>query len=307
MARLFDRLLANGSWTLDSLHMASPGASAVQVLVADNVAEYFFAASGQEWWNADDFPNVAPPFPSFWVEATKPSRIFSDELGVRHVGRTWPTNFGALFMAKAVDELSATSKALIPGDSRWAVSAMLYHEYRNLPAKREFIAGPVAVVSFGVRANGTIAKMDGGTWRSVVVPSRKHDRAQLALLADDAMVFLNPLLLAVSFLHCKNVDARPVDQPARLSKKWEEEHGRALVRYHVLDIDPMRKVLRDEGGAETHGLQKALHICRGHFMTYTEEAPLFGKLTGTFWRESHVRGSLNRGITLKDYNVKAPQ
>ncbi len=68
----------------------------------------------------------------------------------------------------------------------------------------------------------------------------------------------------------------------------------------------MKEVLRREGGSETNGLKKALHICRGHFATYSPEHPLFGKFTGTFWKPAHVRGSQEHGIVVKDYVIKVP-
>ena len=93
---------------------------------------------------------------------------------------------------------------------------------------------------------------------------------------------LGPALLAISFMHCKNVDVRPINPPERLSKRHAHEHCRPLTRYHVLNVEPMRRALTSEGDAQTMGLRHAMHICRGHFKTYTEDAPLFGKHTGTY-------------------------
>jgi hypothetical protein len=114
---------------------------------------------------------------------------------------------------------------------------------------------------------------------------------------------LGPALLAISLMHCKNVDVRPVDPPERLSRKHQRRHGRPLTRYHVLAIDPMRRVLTSEGEAETKGLRHAMHICRGHFKTYTEDAPLFGRHTGTYWWESRARGRAEHGVVEKDYRI----
>ena len=71
----------------------------------------------------------------------------------------------------------------------------------------------------------------------------------------------------------------------------------------ILEIGAIKDVLRAEGDAAANGLRKALHICRGHFATYTENNPLFGKLKGTFWKPAHVRGSIEDGIVDKDYRV----
>jgi len=104
--------------------------------------------------------------------------------------------------------------------------------------------------------------------------------------------FIFPALMTLSFMHCTNVTEREVAPPPRLAKKWRKRHGRDLVRYHVLDIAPMGAVLHREGQAGEQGLAHALHICRGHFKTFSQDAPLFGRLAGTFWWAPHVRGDL---------------
>jgi hypothetical protein len=71
-------------------------------------------------------------------------------------------------------------------------------------------------------------------------------------------------------------------------------------------IDP-HKVQQPSTGAnrtDDHP-KKALHIARGHFAHYTEDRPLFGKYTGTFWRPAHVRGSADFGTVKSTYKVKA--
>lgn len=112
-------------------------------------------------------------------------------------------------------------------------------------------------------------------------------------------------LLTISFMHCKNVVQRVVAPPPRLSKRHKERHGRLLFSYRVLEIEPMKQVLRAEGRSEEVGLAKALHICRGHFKDYRERG-LFGRNKGLYWWDQHVRGSIEAGVAAKDYEVKAP-
>jgi hypothetical protein len=68
----------------------------------------------------------------------------------------------------------------------------------------------------------------------------------------------------------------------------------------------MRKILRSEGRANETGIKHALHICRGHFRTYTPDKPLFGKVTGTIFVPMHARGSAQEGIVVQNYKVNAP-
>lgn len=127
------------------------------------------------------------------------------------------------------------------------------------------------------------------------------------LFRDGSGTFGIPMLLAMSFLHCKNVVRRDATESEGPPAKWLRRHKAPAVRYHVLDINPMREVLRTEGGIEHNGLKKALHICRGHFATYTEDKKLFGKHTGTFWVPAHVRGNAECGVVDKDYRMRTPK
>lgn len=111
--------------------------------------------------------------------------------------------------------------------------------------------------------------------------------------------------LTFAFCHAKNVSLQDVAPPPKVAAKRRKAGKPVGVTYKTLVIDGMKEVLRTEGGVERNGLKKALHICRGHFATYTADAPLFGKVTGTFWRPMHTRGSKKRGEVKKDYKVIA--
>ena len=46
-----------------------------------------------------------------------------------------------------------------------------------------------------------------------------------------------------------------------------------------------------------------LHVVRGHFRKYTEERPLFGRYSGTFWVPAHAKGSKEHGEIAHEYEV----
>lgn len=115
-----------------------------------------------------------------------------------------------------------------------------------------------------------------------------------------------PADVAMTFAHCKNVSMQEHRTPPKVAKKRAKAGKPIGTTYKTLVIDPMKETLRTEGNIEKNGLKKALHICRGHFATYTEDKPLFGKVTGTFWKPMHVRGNKKRGEVKKDYAIKAP-
>ena len=122
---------------------------------------------------------------------------------------------------------------------------------------------------------------------------------------DIAGLCVPPVLMTMGLLACKNV--RAIEQPCspKLAKRYLERHGHNRPRYYVLDIEPMKQIIRKESSGETVTLAKALHICRGHFKNF-DDKPLFGRLKGTYWWQPHVRGTAEAGVVEKDYRIKLP-
>ena len=119
------------------------------------------------------------------------------------------------------------------------------------------------------------------------------------------LVFRRSDSLTTSFMHCHNVSVTTVAPPPKLSKAHRKRHGVPLVRFRTINIEPMRRIVHSEGRAAETGIKRALHICRGHFRTYTPEKPLFGKLAGTIFVPQHARGTPLAGLVVQDYVVKA--
>lgn len=108
-------------------------------------------------------------------------------------------------------------------------------------------------------------------------------------------------------LNARNIYLEAVDPPARLNRKREKNGKIPLYRYHVLKVAPgiVRKNKHHESTQPVTGAMP-IHLCRGHFRTYTEKAPLFGipGNCGRFWVPAHVRGNKQNGIVMKDYELK---
>lgn len=119
-----------------------------------------------------------------------------------------------------------------------------------------------------------------------------------------AMLF--PALLALSFMNCKNVTMPVVEPDARINRERQRHGLNPFLRYHAINIEPMKQVLRTEGVVVEHGLKRALHICRGHFATYSADKPLFGHFSGTVWQPAHVRGHAKQGVVFSDYSLNSP-
>lgn len=307
MARLIDRILAGRC--APHPHSCRCGAHDLSIptsdlrvctkIVVDNVAEYFFQDGGREEWNIDEFPNMAPPFDLFWMEY----RIPSGGGILAGYARLNQREFGVLFRAER-----------LVAPLGWRISAT---GFANDPVTRGLAQGPLGTVSFLVGESGQVRRNEDGKLFVCLLPAeadrdgmmRFGDRGPTEHFMGALLTKMGPCFLALSFLHCKNVVAEDRAPAAPLSRKWEKKNGRPLVRHKVLNIEPMKQVLRTEGGSEQQGLKRALHICRGHFATYGKDGKgrLFGKHEGTFWIPQHIRGNRDRGLLLKDYNVRAPK
>lgn len=314
MARLVDTLLRS-----DVLgHEQKRTLGSMPIIRGDNVAAYYYADSGKdEWVLTDDFPTVAPPFGRFAVEihaeAVRASlaRRYADDWQV-YFGR-FPKAWVVIFEGREHDpaipyDVFRTQDPLI--GVKWQLNAILVSWPATGNYKPFFPGGQYYCLDVDGKAmtfpNGEIATR--GYWfvNQEVRPEDVSEERWAHIWSEDFGMLIRPALLAISFMHCKNV-VQKVQPPAEFEIKRAQKKGYPTpITYRVLEIEPMKQVLRTEGKSEQVGLQRALHICRGHFKTYADK-PLFGRVKGTFWWPSTVRGSLSHGAVIKDYAVQAPK
>ena len=265
------------------------------VISAEEVAAYWMSIP-QGTTLVELIDVLAPPYERLFVE-------FQHQPNQREIDLN---SWGVLFDAVRIEDVLKDQPGLAPG---WIVQAQLVFEFH----KGEPV-GPVAGWSIPLDERGR-ATRGGETVDGVIFPTRTEFEGGspwgdvqpehvLEPATEFAASHLGPALFAISLMHCKNVDVRTVDPPERLSRKHQRKHGRPLTRYHILDIVAMRRILDYEGEAQTKGLRHALHICRGHFKTFSEDAPLFGRHVGTYWWPAQVRGSAAEGRVEKDYAIR---
>jgi hypothetical protein len=225
----------------------------VPVLLIENVAKY--AAIHYKLEEKISLPNVAPPYPAFWSEF-RAAGIHQNP-ACRRVG----------VYAVAGERKDPSIKA------RWAINCHLFSEVA------EGIYGPIGPLAVLVGEDGELLK--------------GYPRPPLTERMDLVEVVMSdvvPTLVALNFLHCKNVTLEDHSMPPPLAKKYQARTGIRPVRYKTLVIEPLKQILKREGGIAEAGLIRALHNVRGHFAVYREEKPLFGKLHGQFFIPQHLRG-----------------
>ncbi len=285
------------------------------VVLIDNVAEYYFSHhidAKRGPGGPEQFPQLAPPFPmAFYEYMLAPwmyDAMFSD---VENGGLRQLNQVGVLVMAVEASNIPSReiydSFSSVLGECKhgappkWCLCIDLFAGNRG----DRIAFGPFLRMGLTVDAYGRPASDPCyGVW---AVDDRITDEKAIKEIgAWTLMPLAYPALLAASFLHCRNVSTEEhVPQP-KLNKAYRKRHGRPLVRYKTLTIEPMKRILRKEGHVEVNGLSKALHICRGHFKDYRASAGLFGKHKGLFWWDMQARGALDQGAVVKDYAIKLP-
>lgn len=290
-----------------------------------NVAEYFFAGSDQDYWEwGKDFPCLAPPFETMWMEYSAPSGIRAEGAyrEAKDLGAWQDLSYGALIQSIRTDDFEEQGRRYVE-DPLWSFPGALARYAEALDeAGKDLPNGWILVIRVfekirgrGVgltppvlmlRLNAAGIALDGpGAMTPFIRELGREGADQISKRC--SLAFL-PMAFALSLLHCKNVRTREREDERIPSEKARDlRAGIPELKFKTLDIDPMRRVLATEGDVARNGIKKALHICRGHFSEYSEERPLFGKYAGRFWIPSHVRGTTESGQVVKDYRIKAPR
>ncbi|HEY4277619.1 MAG TPA: hypothetical protein VGM91_05335 [Conexibacter sp.] len=265
----------------------------VPVFCADDVGRWCETVPFDS--NVFDIVSVlAPPYPAFWVE-------------VRGVANQHHAHaFGALVTDITPQVNPDGDVATEQSDVRWYLRRELFIEPvkgRGARHAASFLlplddTGRILPTQVGRRAVAWLPKPVDGSYE---LPAETNRLFTAALASLDFAV-----LMTVCFLNCTNVGTREVTVPPKLVAKHRRRHGRDPISFHMLDIAPMTRALEREGGIAGNGLKRALHLCRGHFKTYTAERPLFGRTAGTFWWTDQARGTVEEGVADKDYRVHPP-
>jgi hypothetical protein len=106
----------------------------------------------------------------------------------------------------------------------------------------------------------------------------------------------------LDLIHCQNIAIADNHPPAKLNKKRAKNNKCPLFTYKTLVIKPTGK--KQEAQDAQDLWENRVHLCRGHFKTYTEEKPLFGRITGRYFWQPSVRGTKSKGIVMKNYEIK---
>lgn len=303
MSRLYDQIveygLHEGPTPLVDLMLQSD----TVVVDVNNVAQYiantYHARDYDKSWTPADFPNIAPPWElAFfeWRTEFKEYRDSVERVGLFMTGIEYGEDIVPLGFEDQVDKLKS--------EPRWMVSGSVIMKLRGMVPHYMGSFGLLADLSGSVCVYRDSDNGDAPMFGSLDGPY--DTAARRAGVEAGLEQMAAPALLGISFMHCKNVSTMLNNPPEKVQKRRVRKGKKPLKAYYTLGIEPMANTLDRQGAAKKTGIKQALHICRGHFATYSPDKPLFGKYAGTFWKPQHVRGNKKHGEIVKDYAVKAP-
>lgn len=169
-------------------------------------------------------------------------------------------------------------------------------------------------IDFSIDAPGADGDFDFGYYPSVMdIDEQGFGTNETIVGFGDGInghMALNALYLvihALQLLNCRNVELVDYEPDHNVDQSYERHFGKPMTKYKTLRIKSIGKRYESDTQQKAYQGLMPLHLRRGHFAHYSDDAPLFGKYTGTFWRPATVVGEEKRGVVVKDYKVIAPE
>ena len=273
------------------------------VFKVQNVADYLFQGSDKEVWTFKDFPNCAPPAPEMWMEWHNHNWTRSEGkiIKLSDITKTWaPITFAVFIHSQETESMKKllSLKHIVPDYVKWISTATIYVSVMD---KIVSIGG----VTWFVDKEGCITPIKSSRGDELLfATNRKMQGQELTDHCEQIKVGMFVPWLAMSFMHCKNVEVVSNGHAQKLQASRLKKSKLPLTSFKTLVIEQMKKII-SSSGEDNGGLSpKALHICRGHFKDFNEKG-LFGKYKGRYWWPMHSKGNAVNGVINKDYEVKS--
>jgi hypothetical protein len=292
--RLFDKIMSGKHPIKSPRNYKSviPSKGDTQLIVADWVLSSITEKGGL--LNLDmlgDFESyvLVPPFTNFAIEADRVVVLCTVEDAHEAKG--------------SVQKIFPSAARHITDDTKWVYS---FKAYINLSSYA--ILYPVEIV-LPVDGDGKVSWLNPENIMDTMLVNDEASLQSLLSGADSDVAFQGSMrflfglvFYAITLMNCRNVEL--VDNPLNRQQRRRNEQGKGIKThsYYTLKIKPMGKVYEPTGEGNK-GNKHRLHIMRGHFKTYSDDAPLFGKFTGTYYWGASVRGNADKGTIKKDYEV----
>ncbi len=267
------------------------------VIHADNVMHYYAVDIEDEKGLRSQLGVQVPPFEHTWIEFTCPTTYLLDGEII-----DWPI---AGFRRAGV---YMDRKDLKEQEFRWHIDFVMFLEFSDqvvrVPDGDEWNRFPVVLGEFELLADGTAGEDD--IIRIVEQPLSMA--IELRTMIDWArQIVTDVMLLSLSFLNCRNVSLESETPTARAQTAQERRRNiwpKPEHEFRTIHVNPFKSLKTRASAATPTGIHQRTHIVRGHFHTYTEERPLFGRpgLFGQFWIPQRLQGRADGAIEA-DYQI----
>lgn len=268
------------------------------------------------------FPNVAPPFRSYWMEWDDQLRDY-DRIGCWCVvtadtdsedwhisigiwtGSRKPRPLGAVALRCPRDGTPPTEDRVLSLFDGASVRGRRRCESSESGAETQRLEQKLSRIKHLPREQ---QEQEMKRWMAEAEAQAAEATERIRELDTKLarIVVLPPLLLAHSLLSCRNVSTEEHRHPEAVRRAFRRRHGgRDRVVYKTLTITPAGGTKGSEERISLGAGQSALHLVRGHFKTFTPDRPLFGSSVGTWWWSPSVRGTAEAGTVAKDYRIVA--
>jgi hypothetical protein len=277
----------------DILRAVDPSFPKATALVADTIAEQLDAddSQGGRSWPAASYGVVAPPWPTFFIEARTTVRgqiidrgmlvqdMTSDPRVMQNLhlhGLARPAGTHWVLGLHGFLRVDASDVILFPGMA-----------FLHLDAQGELLddTEQVQVVRYP---------------EELLLPDATY-HPNLSALA----TYIPFTLRAIGALH-QHAPVTQVQVSRAQRRQAQRTTGIPTNDHYVIGVvlpAPTRRAGADPVPAK-QGAERREHQVRGHFKVYTPDRPLFGRISGLVWVPAHRRGSADAGSVSKDYAIR---
>lgn len=241
-----------------------------------------------------DLPPMHLPFPAMWIETTVPqSGPQIQEVGEVPKERGWYLEECPLDGEHASEIRNALSQDC-------SANSVI-----TICGVQRFQSGPPMVDMFvrlvGLADDGTIIGL-----ANILSPSGRYEAERLDPNIVEKIQELHDAsprnhyvpLWILGLIQAKNVLKEP-DRRRLNPNRMKSKTPYCEYRHSTIKLPHPSS----GGGKGRKTGEIPLHLVRGHFKTYTADAPLFGKTTGTYWWSHFVAGNPSRGMRTADYEI----
>lgn len=267
----------------------------VKLIEAQEATDKYWLDETDSWSFKRDFGCMTPPYPFMWIESTAQLPKTKPVKGKIVAGEFYPLRMGFKVSAYNEDQFRELVKIMRANlDLEHFAHGYMFEVFPEVNLWPHLTQGR------GLPASGYLTVDEYGEAVQYGVMSPVKAQKELEELRELMWAAGMSAFFAISMMNCRNVEVESRQTIARRAGKKTRRKSKPSVEYHAIKL-PAPKA-SGGGSGELTGTTK-MHTARGHFKTYTEDAPLMGRHVGTYYWGWQVRGRKENGEVISSYKV----